>query len=94
MANELGIGLSPITEKIYLGKQNKAKRMWVGEKKDITDNFLDVMFEYLTMDEVREIVTEKDNGEQVTHFFAHFKNDKESLQNALEFVKEELEKLK
>jgi len=93
MANELGIGLSPLTEKIYVGRQNKAKRMWVGEKKDITDNFLDVMFQYLTLDEVREIVTETDNGKQATHFFIHFKNDKKSLQNAMKFIEKELKKV-
>jgi len=36
MANKTGLGLSPITEKIYVGKQNPIKRMWVGKKEDVT----------------------------------------------------------
>ena len=40
MANELGIGFSPLTENVYLGKKNKSKRMWVGQKKDITVGIL------------------------------------------------------
>lgn len=86
MKNELGIGLSPITDKIYLGKQNKAKRMWVGEKKDITENFLDVMFEYLSLDDVREIVTENDNEKQTKHFFIHFTDDSQSIEKSLSFI--------
>lgn len=94
MANQLGIGLSPITDKIYIGRQNKAKRMWVGRKTDFTDNFLDVMFQYLALDECREIVTENDNKEETKHFFLHFKDDKKSLQNAMRFIGQELKKLK
>lgn len=90
MANEFGIGLSPITDKIYIGKQNKAKRMWVGRKTDFTDNFLDVMFQYLALDECREIVTGNDKAETTTHFFIHFTGNKKSLQKAMDFVKDEL----
>ena len=94
MATKSGLGLSPITQKIYFGKQNIEKRMWVGTKTDVTDSFLDVMFEYVALDEVREIVTENDNEEETKHFFLHFKDDKESLQNAIKFIEQELKKLK
>jgi len=95
MAIKSGIGLSPLTDKIYMGKQNTEKGMWVGEKKDITDNFIDVMFQYLELNEAREIVTENiDEKKETKHFFIHFKDDKESLQNAINFMKAELKKLK
>ena len=94
MANELGIGFSPLTENVYLGKKNKSKRMWVGQKKDITEEFIDVMFQYLPTDEVREIVTEKENGEVTRNFFIHAKNDKKSLQYTIKFLEKELKKCK
>jgi len=39
--NKLRLGMSPITKKVYLGKQNKG--MWVGKKREITSDFLQVM---------------------------------------------------
>lgn len=41
--NKLHLGYSPLTERIYLGKQNQVKKMWVGEKRDITSEFIQVM---------------------------------------------------
>jgi hypothetical protein len=46
MATKNGIGYSPLTDKVYLGKQNTEKRIWVGEKKDITNEFLAVSHEF------------------------------------------------
>jgi len=40
------LGVSPITNKIYYGQLNKAGTMWVGTKKDITDNALSSVFEW------------------------------------------------
>ena len=40
MSIKKGIGYSPLTEKIYLGKQNQEKGMWIGEKED-TKNLID-----------------------------------------------------
>ena len=42
MATKTGIGYSPLSDKVYLGKQNTEKRMWVGEKSDITSDFIAV----------------------------------------------------
>lgn len=42
-----GIGYSELSDKIYLGKQDQKKRMWLGEKADITQDFLRCLFEYL-----------------------------------------------
>ena len=37
----LHLGCSPLTGNIYLGKQNKG--LWVGVKRDVTSEFLQVM---------------------------------------------------
>jgi len=37
MAVKYGIGYSPLSDKVYLGKQNTEKRIWVGDKNDITN---------------------------------------------------------
>lgn len=39
--NKLHLGYSPLTKNIYLGKQNNG--LWVGEKRNVTDEFLQVM---------------------------------------------------
>lgn len=46
MYERLEIGLSPITGKIYIGKTNQKKpHEWVGEKRDVTNNFLQVLIQ-------------------------------------------------
>lgn len=67
MAIKTGIGYSPLTEKVYMGKQNVEKRLWVGEKKDITDQFIAVSFEYFEPNTTREISSS--NG--MTNIFAN-----------------------
>ena len=39
--NKLKLGLSPITKKVYLGRQKKG--MWLGSERDVTSDFLQVM---------------------------------------------------
>jgi hypothetical protein len=41
--NKLHLGYSPLTEKIYLGKQ-KGKE-WIGEKRDVTSEFIQTMLQ-------------------------------------------------
>jgi hypothetical protein len=55
MSFKKGIGYSPLTEKVYLGKQNKEKQMWVGEKEDITNDFISVAFQYFEENTIRRI---------------------------------------
>ena len=40
------IGVSPMTNKIFYGNLNEQKRMWTGEKKDITDMAISSVFEW------------------------------------------------
>jgi len=79
MSTRKGIGYSPISEKIYLGKQNRSKGMWVGEKEDITNDFINVAFQYFEENTIRNIgSSDKEN------LFINIKNDKESIEKVIE----------
>lgn len=39
-------GVSPITNTIYYGLQDTDKHMWVGEKKDVTNEAVAAVFEW------------------------------------------------
>lgn len=41
-----GFGVSPITNTIYYGTQNKEKRMFTGKKEDVTADVIAVVFEW------------------------------------------------
>lgn len=88
-----GIGYSPLTEKIYLGKQNHKTRMWVGDKKDITQEFMAVLNEFIGEGQVREISTlAKDDTPVKTHLFIQILNNKNGIERAIKFLQKELQK--
>jgi hypothetical protein len=75
-----GIGYSPLSDKIYLGKQNTEKRMWVGnDKKDITDEFLAVAHEFFQENTIRSINCTNGN----TNLFINIKKDKKSIKKVI-----------
>jgi hypothetical protein len=78
MSNKKGIGYSPLTDKVYLGTQNQEKGMWVGNKVDITNEFLAVASSYFTEGTVRDISC----GNQ-HNLFCNFKKDKVNLKRAI-----------
>lgn len=41
-----GFGVSPITNTIYYGDQDKEKHMWIGKKEDVTDEAIAVVYEW------------------------------------------------
>mgnify|MGYP003302598959 CR=1 FL=1 len=41
-----GFGVSPITNRIYYGTQNKEKGMWTGKKDDVTDEVVAAVFQW------------------------------------------------
>lgn len=41
-----GFGVSPITNTIYYGTQNKEKRMFTGKKEDVTNEVIGAVFEW------------------------------------------------
>jgi len=73
-----GIGYSPLTDKVYLGKQNKEKGMWIGEKQDITNDFLAVAHAYFSENTSRIVRCGKDSN-----IFFNVKNDKDSIEKAI-----------
>lgn len=82
-----GIGYSSLTDKIYLGKQNQEKGMWVGDKEDITSDFIDVMFQYVpegTSRTIRGLYTNSQN------IFFNVKKDKVSIKKAIVFLTKQL----
>jgi hypothetical protein len=90
MATKNGIGYSPLTDKVYLGKQNTEKRIWIGEKKDITNEFLAVSSEYFEENTIREIGAS--DGKK--NLFINIKKDKESIEKVIKNLNKRLEKLK
>ena len=41
-----GFGVSPLTNTIYYGTQNKEKHMFTGKKEDVTDDVIRAAFEW------------------------------------------------
>lgn len=87
MAIKNGIGYSPLTDKVYLGKQNTEKRLWVGDKKDITSEFLSVTSEFFEENTIRDIVSS--NG--ASNLFINVKNDNVSIQKVINNLTKRLE---
>lgn len=84
-----GIGYSPLTEKIYMGRQNSAKNMWVGEKKDVTNQFIDCSFNFFELDTVRTIAVKKEK-----HLFIHLTKDKKSIEKTIKHLQKLSDNLK
>lgn len=88
MATKTGMGYSPLTEKVYWGKQNTEKRMWVGLKRDITDEFIAVSFEYFEENKVRTICS---GGTE--NLFINVKNDKDGLERVIKNLTKRLDSM-
>lgn len=87
MAIKNGIGYSPLTDKVYLGKQNTEKRLWAGDKKDITNDFIAVAFEYFEQNTIREI-SSSDGG---NNLFINVKNDKDGIERIIKNLTKRLD---
>lgn len=90
MATKNGIGYSPLTDKVYLGKQNPEKRMWVGDKTDITNEFLAVAAEYFEENTIRNISCS--NGD--SNLFINIKNDESSIKKTIKNLSKRLSSFK
>jgi hypothetical protein len=90
MAVKNGIGYSPLTDKVYLGKQNTEKRIWVGDKEDITNEFLAVASEFFAENTIREVSCS--NGS--SNLFINIKNDKSSIERVVKNLTKKLNELK
>lgn len=89
MANiKTSIGYSPLSDKVYLGKQNQDKGMWVGEKKDVTSDFIAVSLAYYEENTIREI-----GGAEVPNLVINIKKDKASIERTIKALEKQLTKL-
>ena len=87
---KMNIGYSPLTDRILLGKINEEKCEWIGEKRDITERFLNVCFKYFPEGEVRSIDTPSKNK---TNMFLNVIRNKEDIEKTINFLKKELEEI-
>ncbi len=83
-----GIGYSPLTDKVYLGKQNKEKGMWIGEKEDITNEFLAVSMAFFEENTIRTI-----GSENSSNLIFNVSNNKKGIENGIKTLQKELKKL-
>lgn len=89
MAVKYGIGYSPLSDKVYLGKQNTEKRIWVGDKNDITNQFLVVASEFFEENTVRDISC----SSGASNLFINIKNDKASIEKVIDYLNKRLDSL-
>ena len=85
MAAKKGIGYSPLSGKVYLGKQNKEKGMWVGEKEDITNDFIGVALSYFEEGTIRTIGNDGEND-----LFIHIKQEKKNIEKLIKTLEKYL----
>ena len=83
MAKSKTIGVSPITNTIFIGTLNKNKNMWVGEKEDITVHFNQVLNQYIKPNEVMAF---KINGE-ISNTIINVKNTKIGIKKTIKYLK-------
>lgn len=79
MANKNGIGYSPLSDKVYLGKQDSKKGIWVGEKRDITSEFLAVSNAFFSENTIRTISCSDEDD----NLFINIKKDKKSIEKII-----------
>ena len=82
---KMGIGYSPLSEKIYLGRQNKEKGHWVGDKEDITSDFLFILEQFIPKQTTRQIKC----GETKS-LVLHIAETKEGYEKAIKYLQERL----
>ena len=87
---KMNIGYSSLTDRVLLGKVNEEKGEWIGEKRNITERFLGVCFEYFPEGKLREIGTPDKNKTNI--FFKIIKN-KEDIEKTIEYLQKELIKI-
>lgn len=85
------IGHSPLSDKIYIGKQNQDKGMWIGEKRDITNDFIATALSYFGENTIRGIGVKK--GED-TNLLINIKNDPASIDRLIKALERRSLKLK
>ena len=85
MSKRKGNSYSPLNDKIYLGQQDRTKGMQIGEKEDITNDWLNVAFQYFEENTVRNI-----GSSNKQNLFINVKKDKESIEKVIKRLQKEL----
>ena len=85
MSTRKGIGYSGLSDKVYLGKQNREKGMWVGEKEDITNDFLNVCFEYFEEGTMRTI-----RSSDYENIFINIRRDEKNIKKLIKNLEKQL----
>ena len=85
-----GIGYNPIDGKVYLGRQNREKGMWVGDKEDISEDFLNVLMQWLEDNGCREI---KNGKGETTNLLLNIVDDQESLMRTISFLNKRVKEM-
>lgn len=83
MSTRKGIGYSPLTDKVYLGRQDRVKGMWIGDKEDITNDFLRVSAEYFSKNTVRTVNVSNGTKE----IFIHCGDSKAEIESVIKYLK-------
>lgn len=87
MSTRKGIGYSPLTDRVLLGRQDRTKGMWVGEKEDITNDFIGVMLQYVEPNTIRAF----GKGDGVdTNLVMHIECTKENIERSIKLLQERL----
>lgn len=81
--NKISIGYSPLTDKIYNGKQNKEKIIWIGDKEGITNDFINILFNYIPERKSRIIKGLDNNSENI---LLNVNKSKENIQKTINFL--------
>lgn len=90
MSTRKGIGYSPLTERIYLGRQNRERGMWIGDKEDVKNDFLNICFQYFEENTIRNIGSPNSKKENL---FINIKNDKKSIEKVINRLQKDLKEL-
>lgn len=82
MSTKKGIGYGILSGKVYLGNQNREKGWFVGEKEDITDDFLNVAHQYFEIGTVRTI----DFKDGTADLYCHIAKDDVSIDKLIKHL--------
>lgn len=86
----LGIGYSPIGERVLIGKQDVEKCLWKGDKIDITNQFVETAIRYFSPNTSRFISQEN----QCDLLIINVEVNKNSIYKAIKLLEFQLKKLK
>ena len=80
-----GIGYSTWDGKVYAGMQTIEDGYihWVGDKVEITEQFVFVLYQFLEDNNFRKITTDFGDGEEMTNIFFNVPQDHQSIDDAI-----------